>query len=46
MKYYNFYLENFQTKISFAFTSANLVVEKFEKINKEYTLLNPPLGKG
>lgn len=28
------------------FNIANLVTEKLGKINKDYTLLNPPIGKG
>ena len=30
----------------FNFSAADLVGEKFGKIQKDYTILNPPLGKG
>ena len=28
------------------FTMSDFVVEKLGKVNKDYTLLNPPIGKG
>ena len=40
----NFTLEPLTAE--FNFTTSNFVQEKFGKINKDYTLLNPPLGKG
>ena len=30
----------------FYFSSGDMVGEKMGKINKDYTLMNPPLGKG
>ena len=34
------------SKKDFNISSAELVLERTEKITKEYTMLNPPLGKG
>ena len=35
-----------QTKADFNISSADLVSEKFGRIQKDYTILNNPLGKG